>query len=243
MTARHGPEVNQYSLPEPSARVELPMGTEPEMDSTPADKPPMKTVLYCRVSTADQTLEHQRIQAEAAGYRFDEVVVDHGISGVRTALRDRPEGKRLFDMPRAGDTLVVRWVDRLGRNYADVTDTIRQFIRRGVIVRTVINGLTFDGATKDPMQQAVRDSLIAFMAATAQSQAEVTKEAQKAGIAHALEQDDGTKYRRPSVPSNSTWSVTCSVRGSPSRLSPKRRGSSGNPFIESKPNPSGSLRH
>ena len=98
-------------------------------------------------------------------------------------------------MLRAGDTLVVRWVDRLGRNYADVTDTIREFIRRGVIVRTVINGLTFDGATKDPMQQAVRDSLIAFMAATAQSQAEVIKEAQKAGIAHAQTHDDGMKYR------------------------------------------------
>ena len=96
-------------------------------------------------------------------------------------------------MLRAGDTLVVRWVDRLGRNYADVTDTIREFIRRGVIVRTVINGLTFDGATKDPMQQAVRDSLIAFMAATAQSQAEVIKEAQKAGIAHAQTHDDGTQ--------------------------------------------------
>jgi hypothetical protein len=45
------------------------------------------------------------------------------------------------------------------------------------------------------MQQAVRDSLIAFMAATAQAQAEVTKEAQKAGIAHALTHDDGRKYR------------------------------------------------
>ena len=145
----------------------------------------MKTVLYCRVSTPDQTLEHQRTQAEAAGYRLMRWWSDHGISGVRTALRDRPEGRRLFDMLRAGDTLVVRWVDRLGRNYADVTDTIREFIRRGVIVRTVINGLTFDGATRDPMQQAVRDSLIAFMAATAQSQAEVIKEAQKAGIAHA----------------------------------------------------------
>ena len=152
----------------------------------------MKTVLYCRVSTADQTLEHQRVQGEAVGYRFDEVVADHGISGVRTGLRDRPEGKRLFDMLRQGDTLVVRWVDRLGRNYADVTDTIREFIRRGVIVKTVINGLVFDGATKDPMQQAVRDSLIAAMA---QSQAEATKEAQKAGIAHALEHDDGMKYR------------------------------------------------
>ncbi len=45
--------------------------------------------------------------------------------------------------------------------------------------------MTFDGATKDPMQQAVRDALIAFMAATAQAQAEATKEAQKAGIEHA----------------------------------------------------------
>ena len=67
-------------------------------------------------------------------------------------------------MLRAGDVLVERWVDRLGRNYADVTDAIREFIRRGVIVRTVINGLTFDGATKDPMQMAVRDAMIAFMA-------------------------------------------------------------------------------
>jgi putative DNA-invertase from lambdoid prophage Rac len=155
----------------------------------------MKTVLYCRVSTLDQTLAHQRTQAQAAGFQIDEVVADHGISGVHTALRERPEGRRLFDMLRAGDTLVVRWVDRLGRNYADVTDTIREFIRRGVIVRTVINGLTFDGATKDAMQQAVRDSLIAFMAATAQAQAEATKEAQKAGIAHAQQYDDGTKYR------------------------------------------------
>jgi DNA invertase Pin-like site-specific DNA recombinase len=45
------------------------------------------------------------------------------------------------------------------------------------------------------MQQAVRDSLIAFMAATAQSQAEVIKEVQKAGIAHAQTHDDGSKYR------------------------------------------------
>jgi putative DNA-invertase from lambdoid prophage Rac len=36
----------------------------------------MRTVLYCRVSTADQTLDHQRTQAEAAGFRFDEVIAD-----------------------------------------------------------------------------------------------------------------------------------------------------------------------
>src|SRR6516225_4104570 len=155
----------------------------------------MATILYGRVSTIEQTSDHQLTQAQAAGFKIDRAVFDNGVSGVSTRLVERPEGRRLFDILRAGDVLVVRWVDRLGRNYADVTDTIREFIRRGVVVRTVINGLTFDGATKDPMQQAVRDSLIAFMAATAQAQAEAIKEAQKAGIAHAQAHDDGTKYR------------------------------------------------
>ena len=145
----------------------------------------MTTILYSRVSTADQTLEHQREQAEMAGFKIDQVIADHGVSGVSTTLREREEGKRLFDILRRGDVLVVRWVDRLGRNYEDVTDTIREFMRKGVVVRTVINGLTFDGATKDPMQEAVRDALIGFMAATAQAQAEATKEAQRAGIDHA----------------------------------------------------------
>jgi DNA invertase Pin-like site-specific DNA recombinase len=35
------------------------------------------------------------------------------------------------------------------------------------------------------MQKAVRDALVSFMAATAEAQAEATREAQKAGIAHA----------------------------------------------------------
>ena len=56
---------------------------------------------------------------------------------------------------RAGDVLVVRWIDRLGCNYEDVCDTIRTFTRRGIVVRTVINNFAFDGATKNPMQQAV----------------------------------------------------------------------------------------
>jgi putative DNA-invertase from lambdoid prophage Rac len=95
--------------------------------------------------------------------------------------------------------LVVRWVDRLGRNYEDVCDTIREFMRRGVVIRTVINNFTFDGATKDPMQQAVRDALIAFMAATAQAQAEATKAAQRAGIEHAKQRGDRAYIgRKPS---------------------------------------------
>jgi putative DNA-invertase from lambdoid prophage Rac len=156
-------------------------------------------ILYARASTVEQTIEHQRAQAVAAGFTIDEVVADNGVSGVHTRLSERPEGRRLFDKLRAGDTLVVRWVDRLGRNYEDVCDTIREFMRRGVIIRTVINGFTFDGSTRDPMQQAVRDALIAFMAAMSQAQAEATKAAQRAGIEHAKQNDDRAYLgRKPS---------------------------------------------
>jgi putative DNA-invertase from lambdoid prophage Rac len=142
-------------------------------------------LFYAHVSTTEQTTAHQHTLAEQAGFKIDKVVADEGVSGVSTRLAERPEGKRLFDMLRTGDTLVVRWLDRLGRNYTDVVDTIREFMRRGVIIKTVINGMTFGGSTTDPMQQAVRDALIAFMAATAQAQAEATKSAQRAGIDHS----------------------------------------------------------
>ncbi len=159
----------------------------------------MSTFLYARVSTTEQTLTHQQAQAERAGFTFDHVIADEGVSGVSVNMRDRPEGKRLFDMLRSGDVLVVRWIDRLGRNYADVTDTIREFIKRGVVIRTIINDITFDGSTKDPMQMAVRDALIGFLAATAQAQAEATKEAQLAGIAHAKGMDESAYIgRKPS---------------------------------------------
>lgn len=108
-------------------------------------------------------------------------------------MSERKEGKRLFDILRDGDVLVVRWVDRLGRNYQDVTDTIRTLMRQGVIIKTVINKLTFDGSTTDPMEQAIRDAMIGFMAASAQAQTEVQKEAQQAGIKSA--KSDRKKYR------------------------------------------------
>ena len=70
---------------------------------------------------------------------------------------------------------------------------------KGVVVKTVINGLVFDGATKDSMQKAVRDAVIAFMAATAEAQAEATREAQRAGIAYARAMDPQSyRGRKPS---------------------------------------------
>ena len=48
-----------------------------------------QTIFYARVSTADQTLDHQKTQAEKAGFKIDSVVADHGVSGISTKLSER----------------------------------------------------------------------------------------------------------------------------------------------------------
>jgi putative DNA-invertase from lambdoid prophage Rac len=38
----------------------------------------MATILFARVSTAEQTIDHQLAQAKTAGFAIDEVVADNG---------------------------------------------------------------------------------------------------------------------------------------------------------------------
>jgi putative DNA-invertase from lambdoid prophage Rac len=51
------------------------------------------------------------------------------------------------------------------------------------------------------LKEAVRDALISFMAATAQAQAEATKEAQRAGIDHAKQAVEKYRGRKPTFDS------------------------------------------
>lgn len=51
-----------------------------------------QTILYARVSTADQTLKHQKTHAEAAGFAVDDVIADHGVSAfLRVYATERAE--------------------------------------------------------------------------------------------------------------------------------------------------------
>jgi putative DNA-invertase from lambdoid prophage Rac len=52
--------------------------------------------------------------------------------------------------------LVIRWLDRLGRNYRDVKEAVECLMKRGVIIRTIINNYTFDGSLTDPMPSGTR---------------------------------------------------------------------------------------
>lgn len=169
-------------------------------------------IFYARVSTTDQTSAHQLEQALSAGFVIDETFADEGVSGVTTRLADRPQGRIMIKYLRPGDTLVVRWIDRLGRNYQDVCDTIRELLNRGVTIKTVIHGMTFDASPDNAMQKAIRDALIGFMAAMAEAQAEATREAQKAGIEHAKGNSSKYRGRKPTY-NRDQYLLVCDMLG------------------------------
>jgi DNA invertase Pin-like site-specific DNA recombinase len=81
---------------------------------------------YARISTADQTLALQHDALTAAGC---EKILTDTASGSRT---DRPGLAQALDIARAGDTLVVWRLDRLGRSLAHLIETVRTLQERGV---------------------------------------------------------------------------------------------------------------
>lgn len=143
----------------------------------------MKKVYYGRVSTHDgQTSASQHTDAVQQGIDPKHVHVDEAVSGYHVAPMDRPEWRRVMDKLSDGGTLYVRWPDRISRRYDEMSAAMSQLMAMGVKVICTLNGMEFDGNTTDPMKKAIRDSLLAFMAAQGEADYLNRKEMQRRGI-------------------------------------------------------------
>jgi putative DNA-invertase from lambdoid prophage Rac len=87
-------------------------------------------IAYYRVSTGDQSIEAQR---HAMGDAFEREFSDEDVSGGVMAA-DRPGFAKLLEQARAGDTVHVYAVDRLGRDALDIQTTVRRLTRGGVLI-------------------------------------------------------------------------------------------------------------
>jgi DNA invertase Pin-like site-specific DNA recombinase len=87
----------------------------------------MAKIGYARVSTADQHPEAQAARLREHGCVT--VFTDHGVSGTRAS---RPQWDRCLDHLRAGDTLVITKLDRIGRSLANLIEVVGQLGERGI---------------------------------------------------------------------------------------------------------------
>jgi DNA invertase Pin-like site-specific DNA recombinase len=100
---------------------------------------------YARVSTGRQSLDAQTDALTAAGVDAARVYSDK-LSG--TSTREERAGlAALLDYARPGDAIVVVGIDRLGRNAAEVMGTIRELGERGIVLRSLREGIDTSNAT------------------------------------------------------------------------------------------------
>lgn len=133
---------------------------------------------YMRVSKADgsQATDLQRDALIEAGVEPEQLYEDQA-SGKRD---DRPGLDACLRALRAGDTLIVWKLDRLGRNLTHLVETVNMLNARGVGFKV----LTGQGASIDTTTANGR-LMFAFFAALAEFERELIVERTQAGLASA----------------------------------------------------------
>lgn len=99
---------------------------------------------YARVGTAHQSLDQQMDALTAAGVDATRVYSDK-LTGTSTR-QQRPGLASLLDYAREGDAICVVGIDRLGRNAAEVMMTIRDLGERGIVLRSLREGIDTSNA-------------------------------------------------------------------------------------------------
>lgn len=103
--------------------------------------PTAQRIGYARVSTGDQSLDLQRDALQQAGCSL---LYEDTASGKNT---DRPELSNCLKALRAGDTLVVWRLDRLGRSLPDLVRIITDLEQRGVAFESITERIETGTAT------------------------------------------------------------------------------------------------
>jgi putative DNA-invertase from lambdoid prophage Rac len=142
---------------------------------------------YGRISTKDQTPEHQRREIEATGYAIDYWYADEGVSG-KVSASQRPQFAKMLSQIRDGETLVVAKLDRLGRDAQDVGATIKALAARRIEVVVLQLG-------KLDLTSAAGKLMLNMLAAIAEMERDLLVERTQSGLARA--KAEGKTLGRP----------------------------------------------
>lgn len=101
----------------------------------------MRLFGYARVSTSKQSLDIQITALKNAGVQENRIFTD-SVSGNRT---DRDGLNTLRIKVEKGDVILVKKLDRLGRDTADMIALIKEFDNVGISIRFLDDGISTEG--------------------------------------------------------------------------------------------------
>ena len=157
---------------------------------------------YARVSTKEQNLDRQIAAFVAMGAEEREIITDKE-SGKSL---DRPGYQALKKVIlRKGDTLMVKSLDRLSRNKADIRNELQFFKDKGIRLKVIDLPTTMMDLPEGQslVFEMVNNILIEVMGTIAEQERLTIKQRQAEGIAAAKAK--GKNFGRPTISTPENW--------------------------------------
>lgn len=152
---------------------------------------------YVRVSTKEQNEDRQLIAMEQEGLAKTQIFVD------KQSGKDfnRPAYQRLLRTLRAGDLLIIKSIDRLGRDYEEIIVQWRQLTKEmGVDIRVLDMPLLDTTLSKDLLGTFIADLVLQVLSFAAENERANIRQRQREGIDAARAR--GVRFGRPSIEVN-----------------------------------------
>lgn len=153
---------------------------------------------YIRVSTKEQNPERQFIAMQEQHIKQKNIYLDK-ISGKNFT---RPQYSRLLKRLKRGDVVIVKSIDRLGRNYEEILEQWRKITKEiGADIQVIdMPLLNTDTAHGDLMGVFIADLVLQILAYVAETERAFIRQRQAEGIAAAKQR--GTRFgcRKKKVP-------------------------------------------
>lgn len=161
-----------------------------------------RTYYYARVSSREQNLDRQIAAFATLGAAERDIITDKesgkdlnrsGYTALKTA------------MLRRGDTLVVKSLDRLSRNKADIKNELQYFKDNGIRLKVLDLPTTLIDYPEGQewVLDMVNNILVEVLASIAQQERETIRQRQAEGIATA--KDKGKHLGRPKAEKPANW--------------------------------------
>ena len=137
---------------------------------------------YVRVSTKEQNEDRQMVAMREFGIKEGNIILD------KQSGKDfeRPGYRRLVRRLKAGDTFVIKSIDRLGRNYDEILEQWRLLTKEKLVDIVVLDMPLLDTRQgRDLTGVLIADIVLQLLSYVAQTEREFNRQRQAEGIAAA----------------------------------------------------------
>ena len=148
---------------------------------------------YVRVSTREQNEQRQVVALKEYGIAEKQIYMD------KQSGKDfeRPNYKRLIRKIKNGDTLVIKSIDRLGRNYDEILEQWRIITKEKQAAIVVLDMPLLDTKqNRDLTGTLIADIVLQLLSYVAQTEREFIRQRQAEGIAAARLAESSSEDRR-----------------------------------------------